>query len=94
MAITTINEKLSLISFRQPCVISIPISSDGLDQANLQHLLHEYSGLLWSTLSVSFEEIIVNSAITKEVRTLSNITKEIIVNSAITKEVKFVSKIY
>ena len=47
MAIDTINKKLALITFLQPWNTPIPISDDGLDQADLQHLLAGYPGILW-----------------------------------------------
>ena len=48
MAIDTNNEKLALISLLQPFNTPVPISSDGLDQADKQHLLWGYPGILWS----------------------------------------------
>ena len=48
MAIDTDNEKLSLISYNQPFNPAIPISSDGLGQADNQHLIWQYAGVLWS----------------------------------------------
>ena len=45
MAIDTTNEKLALIDFP---LAELPISSDGLDQADNQQLLWGYPGLLWS----------------------------------------------
>jgi len=47
MAIDTINKKLALLEYEelyQPC---LPISSDGLDQADNQQLLAGYPGILW-----------------------------------------------
>jgi hypothetical protein len=51
MAIDTTNEKFALMSWLQPYNTPIPISADGLDQADKQHLLWEYPGLLWSAIS-------------------------------------------
>ena len=47
MAIDTINEKLALIEYSDIFQPGIPISADGLDQADLQQLLWEYPGILW-----------------------------------------------
>jgi len=49
MAIDTINEKFALITQYQPWNTPIPISADGLDQADNQHLIWDYPGLLWVT---------------------------------------------
>lgn len=48
MAIDTINEKLALLEYLEVYQLGIPISADGLDQADNQQLLWEYPGLLWS----------------------------------------------
>ena len=48
MAIDTNNEKLALISLLAPFNAPVPISADGLDQADNQHLLAGYPGILWS----------------------------------------------
>lgn len=47
MAIDTVNEKLALIEYSEPYQVGIPVSSDGLDQADKQQLLWEYPGFLW-----------------------------------------------
>ena len=52
MAISTINDKLALISLLKPWEVPLPISSDGLDQADKQHLIWGYPGILWSELVV------------------------------------------
>lgn len=49
MAIDTNNEKLALISYNQPFNPAIPISSDGLDWDDKQHLIWQYPGLEWET---------------------------------------------
>jgi len=51
MAINTINEKFALITQYQPWNTPVPISVDGLDQADNQHLIWDYPGLLWTTLA-------------------------------------------
>ena len=48
MAIDTINEKLALIEYGDVFQPGIPISADGLGQADNQQLLWEYPGILWS----------------------------------------------
>ena len=48
MAIDTNNEKLALISLLAPFNAPVPISADGLDQADKQHLLWAYPGILWT----------------------------------------------
>lgn len=50
MAIDSNNEKLALITYHQPFNTPIPTSDDELDQADNQHLLWEYPGILWSEL--------------------------------------------
>ncbi len=52
MAIDTINEKLSLLEYLEPYQPGVPISADGLDQADNQQLLWEYPGLLWAPPAV------------------------------------------
>lgn len=47
MAIDTFNEKLALIEYLEPYHVGIPVSNDGLDQADKQQLLAEYPGFLW-----------------------------------------------
>lgn len=49
MAVDTNNEKLALITYHQPWNTPIPISADGLDQADNQHLIWEYPGILFET---------------------------------------------
>lgn len=56
MAITTVNEKLSLISWLQPYNTSLPISSDGIDQADQQQLIAGYAGVLWGSGATYFLE--------------------------------------
>ncbi len=51
MAIDTDNEKFSLISYMQPFNAPIPESSDGIGQADKQHLIWGYAGILWSALA-------------------------------------------
>ena len=81
------------MTFRQPYMMAIPISADGLDQADLQHLLHEYPGILWTSLISLFEIIELNSFITKEIELDSFITKSVELDSPITKEIELDSKI-
>lgn len=52
MAIDTDNEKFALIDMGDIWTDSIPISSDGLGQADKQHLLWEYPGILWAAVAV------------------------------------------
>jgi len=47
MAIDTTNEKLALIEYGDIFQPGIPISADGLDQADNQQLLWGYPGILW-----------------------------------------------
>jgi len=47
MAIDTINEKLALLEYDEVYQPGIPISADGLDQADKQQLLWGYPGILW-----------------------------------------------
>ena len=47
MAIDTTNEKLALIEYGDVFQPGIPISADGLDQADNQQLLWGYPGILW-----------------------------------------------
>ena len=49
MSIDTINEKLALIDYGDVFQPAIPISADGIDQADQQHLLWGYPGILWAT---------------------------------------------
>lgn len=47
----TDNDKFALITYHQPWNAPLPISSDGLGQADKQHLLWEYPGILWSEMA-------------------------------------------
>ena len=47
MAISTTNEKFALITYQQMWNTPLPISADGLDQADNQHLIAQYPGVLW-----------------------------------------------
>jgi len=47
MAIDTTNEKLALIEYGDVFQPGLPISADGLDQADNQQLLWGYPGVLW-----------------------------------------------
>ena len=53
MAVTTINEKLALISFQQPWNTPIPISADGLGSDDKKHLIAQYPGSTWSVVAVT-----------------------------------------
>lgn len=64
MAIDSDNEKLALITFHQAWNTPVPISSDGLDQADLQHLLWEYPGLLWVETALGEEVTFRTPAVT------------------------------
>ncbi len=61
MAIDTNNEKFALLSFRQPWQCPVPISADGLDQADLQQLIWDYPGLLWTELVSDSEPVTLPS---------------------------------
>ena len=50
MAIDTNNEKFALITYQQPFNTPLPVSADGLGQADNQHLIWQYPGILWSEL--------------------------------------------
>lgn len=50
MAIDTTNEKLALIEYGDIFQPGIPISADGIDQADKQHLIWEYPGILWGVV--------------------------------------------
>lgn len=52
MAITTINEKGALMMLGLPWG-RLPISADGIDQADKQQLLNEYPGVTWGELAPS-----------------------------------------
>ena len=47
MAIETDNEKLALMSYNQPFNPAVPIVSDGIGQAEKQHLIWQFPGILW-----------------------------------------------
>jgi hypothetical protein len=51
MAIDVNNEKFALITYHQPWNTPIPSSSDGIGQADKQHLLWEYPGILWGPIA-------------------------------------------
>lgn len=53
MAIDTNNEKLALIEYENVFQFGLPISADGLNQADNQQLLWEYPGILWIQLIIS-----------------------------------------
>lgn len=50
MAIDTTNEKYALLSWLNIFMFEVPISSDGLGQADNQQLLWGYPGILWSAV--------------------------------------------
>lgn len=52
MAIDTDNEKFALLSWLQPYNTPVPISADGLGQADKQHLVWGYPGILWAAAPV------------------------------------------
>lgn len=71
MAIDTINKKLSLIYMRQPSQPSMPISSDGLEEADKRQLLWEYSWgdvlfVLAKVLSITFSDYVSQTITIKE----------------------------
>lgn len=47
MAVDTNSKKLSLISILQPYNTPIPTSTGSLSQGDRQHLIWDYSGILW-----------------------------------------------
>ena len=48
-----INDKFALISYQQPWNVPLPISADGLDQADKQQLIWGYPGILWTEVSLA-----------------------------------------
>ena len=52
MAIDTTNEKFALITLLQPWNTPIPISADGIGQADKQHLIWGYPGILWTSVDI------------------------------------------
>lgn len=63
MAIDTTNEKLALVTIYQPWNTPLPISADGLGQADKQHLIWDYPGLLWGVAAVAGVPIISRGGI-------------------------------
>lgn len=59
MSIDTINEKLALLEWLEPYQCGIPISADGLDQADNQQLLWGYPGLLWSEVELVGQRLLM-----------------------------------
>lgn len=49
--IDTLNKKLALIEYGDVYQPGIPVSGDGIDQADNQQLLWEYPGILWEQLA-------------------------------------------
>jgi len=48
MAIDTVSKLHSMISYGDIFQIGVPIPDGAFDQGDLQHLLHGYSGVLWT----------------------------------------------
>ena len=48
MSIDTDNKKFALITYQQMWNTPLPISADGLGQADNQHLMAQYPGILWT----------------------------------------------
>lgn len=53
MAITTINEKLAVMSFGNTLLSNVPLSPGVIDQADQQQLLWGYPGVLWAAAAVA-----------------------------------------
>jgi len=53
------NDKIALISYQQPWNVPLPISADGLDQADNQQLLWGYPGILWSGVSLAVGKLAI-----------------------------------
>jgi len=76
MAINTVNEKLALISLLQPWNVPIPISADGIDQADQQQLLWGYPGLLWDIIAGSYELVEVFGELTELVEVVGELLED------------------
>ena len=66
MAIDTTNKKLSLMTLGEPWLDPLPISSDGLGQADKQHLLALYCGTLATVLdadTIDFETALARTSL-------------------------------
>ena len=48
MAINTVSKLHSMISYGDIFQIGVPVPNGSFDQGDLQHLLHGYSGVLWT----------------------------------------------
>ena len=48
MAINTVGKLHSMISYGDIFQIGVPIPDGDFDQGDLQHILHGYSGVLWT----------------------------------------------
>lgn len=59
MAIDTTEKKLSLMSMGQVYQAALPVPNGSLDQADVQHLLWGYAGILWETAVVATPEIVL-----------------------------------
>jgi len=70
MAIDTINKKLALIEYGDVYQPGIPVSDDGLDQADNQQLLWEYPGTLWEEIVVKAITVISPVTIVANFKTL------------------------
>lgn len=91
MSIDTVNEKRALMMLGLPWS-NIPISSDGLDQADNQQLLWEYPGLLWSVITEP-EIVEVTGLLIKEVLLLGTFCKTITLTGSLIKEIVLIGQL-
>ncbi len=92
----TINEELALLEYGEPYQPGVPISSDGLDQADNQQLLWGYPGILWIARDVVIFadtiEILVTLltvyGIIEEIELVSEVTWDIELVSEVAREIK------
>jgi hypothetical protein len=73
VAIDTDNEKFALIDWGNVWMDGLPISSDGLDQADNQQLLWEYPGLLWTAFEAASRITTVAAAV--RIKTVAAVTR-------------------
>ena len=88
MAIDSTAKKLSLMSMSQVWQSALPISSDGLDQADKQHLLWGYAGVLWEAAADAVVQTIdLLGSIVRTVNLTGTITRTANLTGGITRTV-------
>ena len=99
------NDKLSLISYNMPFMAAVPVSDDGLGQGDKQHLIWQYSGILWTgvtthqlagnikSVSHASGALSLGQSLTGSIKSVSHLSGALDIHKKLTGSIKSVSHV-